>query len=130
MEVLSDLSTAVMVLTEQCGGATRWTRSADVQVWLVAAQQAGVGGGVAAHLGGVGMTATVIGSLTSDLRSSASPGIGGETMVKETSPVAVPLKADPSGARRCTGPGTPTRARAGRCARSGRPGTCRRRLSE
>jgi len=42
------------------------------------------------------MTATVMGSFTVDRRSSASPGIGGDTMLKVTSPVAVPLKAAPS----------------------------------
>ena len=42
------------------------------------------------------MTATVIGSFTVDRRSSASPGMGGETIVKVASPEAVPLKAAPS----------------------------------
>ena len=40
--------------------------------------------------------ATVIGSVTLDLRSSASPGMGGEMIVKLASPVAVPLKLSPS----------------------------------
>ena len=40
--------------------------------------------------------ATVIGSVTLDLRSSVSPGMGGEMMVKLASPVAVPLKVSPS----------------------------------
>ena len=42
------------------------------------------------------MTATVMGSFTVDRRSSVSPGMGGDTMVKVASPVAVPLNAAPS----------------------------------
>lgn len=48
-----------------------------------------------AHLGGVGITATVTGSVTRDRRSESSPGIGGETIVNEISPDAVPLYWEP-----------------------------------
>lgn len=52
------------------------------------------------HLGGVGMIRTVTGKVTLDRLTAVLPGAGGETMVKETSPVATSSSAAASGSTR------------------------------
>lgn len=49
------------------------------------------------HLGGVGAMRTVKGKVTLDRLSAVLPGEGGETMVKETSPLAMSSTAAASG---------------------------------
>ena len=50
-----------------------------------------------AHLGGVGMILTFTGTVTLDRLTAVLPGEGGETMVKENSPVATSSTVAASG---------------------------------
>lgn len=52
------------------------------------------------HLGGVGAMRTVRGKVTLDRLTAVLPGAGGETMVKDTSPLAMSSTAAASGSTR------------------------------
>lgn len=54
-------------------------------------------GGRETHLGGVGAMRTVRGKVTLDRLTSVLPGAGGDTMVKDTSPLAMSSTAAASG---------------------------------